>query len=149
MAAPCHSKGNGARGAASRKWAQTEGTNSSLSERGSDAAAEAVGTVPAMTETTPPPGHVTAGPILSLEDLQDRYGIGKTKATELALSAGFPNSVVAGMHRYPLAALEAWELAHALAGTVAQPAPPAAPVIVTPPSPARPGRKPAASREAA
>ncbi len=108
-----------------------------------------------MTDTTPArPDHTAPGPILSLEDLQARYGIGKTKATELALSDEFPNTVVPGMHRYPLAALEAWETATALAGTIAEPRPataPAAPatVIVQPPAAGRPGRKPAATKEAA
>ena len=115
------------------------------------AGGEALGTAPAMTEPTPaPPDHNTR-PILSLEDLQTRYGIGKTKATELALSDEFPNTVVPGMHRYPLAALEAWEHATALAGTLAEPRPAAAPapVVIAPPAPGRPGRKPAADREAA
>jgi hypothetical protein len=103
-----------------------------------------------MTEQTPArPDPKPSTSILDLEDLQARYGIGRTRATELAKSAEFPNSVVPGMHRYPLAALEAWELASALTGTVAEPKPAAAPVIVTPPAPARPGRKPAATKEAA
>jgi hypothetical protein len=95
--------------------------------------------------------HDTAPTIVDLDGLQARYGLGKTKATELAKTAGFPNSVVEGMHRYPLAALEAWELAHSLAGTVAEPKPAAAPapVVITPPAPGRPGRKPAAHREVA
>jgi hypothetical protein len=47
-----------------------------------------------MTEPTPArPDPNTPRPILSLEGLQARYGIGKTKATELAVSDEFPNTV--------------------------------------------------------
>jgi len=72
-----------------------------------------------MNETTP----ATSGPhahcsILDLDDIQERYGIGRTKATEFVATDGFPKSVVPGMHRYPLAALEAWAMAHALRGTL-------------------------------
>ena len=83
--------------------------------------------------------------VLDLEGVAARYDIGRTKATELVAEVGFPRSVVAGMHRYPLAALEQWELAHALAGTVAEPKGAPAPVIVTPPARATPGRKPSSS----
>jgi hypothetical protein len=87
--------------------------------------------------------------VLDLDGVQARYAIGKTKATELVSMAGFPASVVPGMHRYPVAALEAWELAWALAGTVAEPAPPPPPVVIAPPAPGRPGRKPTGKREPA
>jgi hypothetical protein len=89
------------------------------------------------------------GPILDLEDLQVRYNLGKTKATEMASAPGFLNSVVDGMHRYPLAALEAWEMARSLAGTVAEPKPTAPTVVVAPPAPGRPGPRPAVAREVA
>ena len=97
------------------------------------------------------PGADNHGAILDLEALQRRYDSGKTKATELASSDGFPRSVVPGMHRYPLAAIEAWEFAHSLQGTVAEPKPALAPppVVIAPPSRGRPGRKPAARQEAA
>ena len=79
--------------------------------------------------------------VLDLEGVQDRYRIGRTKAVEPCATEAFPKSVVPGMHRYAVAALEAWELSFALAGTVAEPvAPP--PVLVTPPQPGRPGRRP-------
>ncbi len=67
------------------------------------AGGEALGTAPAMTEPTPAPPDHNIRPILSLEVLQARYDIGTTRATELARSDGFPNTVVLGMHRYPLA----------------------------------------------
>ena len=155
MRAACHGKGNGASGPCPGALGTNPGTNSEGPEVVPIAGAGSVGTVAAMTDTTSArPGHDTPPPILSLEDLQERYGIGKTKATDLVGSDEFPNSVVKGMHRYPLAALEAWEYATALAGTVAEPsaaAPPAAPatVIVQPPAAGRPGRKPAATKEAA
>jgi len=109
-------------------------------------------TVAVMTETTPDPlDPTTSAPILDLEDLQARYDIGRTKATELALSDEFPNTLVPGMHRYPLAALQAWELAHSLVGTVAEPKPAVAPtpVVVAAPAAARPGRKSASNQRAA
>lgn len=81
------------------------------------------------------------GPVvLDLDGVADRYGIGRTKATELVCAAGFPNTVVPGMHRYPLAALEQWEIATALIGTVAEPRP-IAPMVVSPPGAGRPGRR--------
>ncbi|MDZ7732833.1 MAG: hypothetical protein U5R31_06675 [Acidimicrobiia bacterium] len=80
--------------------------------------------------------------MVDLEGIQARYAIGRTKATELVASEGFPRSVVPGMHRYPLAALEAWECATALRGTVAELAPPAPSVTVAPPAPGRRGRPP-------
>lgn len=101
------------------------------------------------TNQTPAAGGSEVGTMVDLEGIQARYRIGKTKATELAASAGFPTSVVPGMHRYPLAALEAWEFAVALQGTVAEATPPAAPVVVVPPAPGRPGRRPGATRGAA
>lgn len=103
MRAACHGKGSGASGAGPGQRAQTGGTNPAGSGVVPIAGGEALGTAPAMTEPTPaPPDHNTR-PILSLEDLQARYDIGKTKATELARSDGFPNTVVPGMHRYRLA----------------------------------------------
>lgn len=82
--------------------------------------------------------------MFDLDDLQAHYGIGKTKATELVNQPGFLTSVVPGMHRYPAAAVEAYGLAVALAGTVADPAKavPPAPVVIAPPAPGRPGPKP-------
>lgn len=88
------------------------------------------------------PTTTTNPVVLGLEGIQGRYQIGRTKAVELCAMDGFPGSVVPGMHRYPVAALDAWDLAFALQGTVAEPAPPA-PVLVTPPAPGRPGRRPA------
>lgn len=79
--------------------------------------------------------------VLDLDGIADRYRIGRTKATELAGTEGFPNTVVPGMHRYPLTALEQWEIATALAGTVAEPRP-IAPIVVSPPAAGRPGRRP-------
>ncbi len=103
-----------------------------------------------MTHTTPAPaGASISGVVLDLEALQLRYAIGKTKAGELAATPGFPRSVVPGMHRYPEAAIEAWELAHSLTGTVAEPAQPAPPVLISPPAPARPGRKPGSTKRVA
>lgn len=80
--------------------------------------------------------------IFDLDDLMARYRIGKTKATELVQQPSFVRSVVPGMHRYPAAAIAAYELAVGLAGTVAEPSEAPAPVIVTPPTPGRPGPKP-------
>ena len=82
--------------------------------------------------------------MLDLDDLQVRYRIGKTKTKELVDLPGFPNSVVPGMHRYPVAAMDAYDLAVALAGTVADPAntAPAPPVVVARPAPGKPGPKP-------
>jgi len=82
--------------------------------------------------------------VLDLEAVQSRYRIGRTKALELVAMVEFPTNVVPGMHRYPLRALEAWELGIALHGTVAEPTAPA-PVIVTAPAPGRPGRRPSSS----
>lgn len=109
-------------------------------------------TVGSMTETQLVPTPPGAAPVvLDLAGVQARYGIGKTKAIELVNSPGFPAAVVPGMHRYPLAALEAWELAHSLAGTLADPARAAAPapVIVAAPERGRPGPKPGAKRAVA
>ena len=89
---------------------------------------------------------------LDLTGIQARYRIGKTKAGELVDTPGFPNSVVPGMHRYPVAALDAYDLRYSLHGTVADPAntAPPAPVVVARPPAARPGPKPgAAARKAA
>lgn len=85
-----------------------------------------------------------AADMLDLEDLQVRYRIGKTKANELVALPGFPNSVVPGMHRYPAAAIDAYDFAAALAGTVADPAKdtPTPPVVITRPAPGKPGPKP-------
>lgn len=83
----------------------------------------------------------------TLEGLQARCDIGRTKAFDLVAVDGLPPSVVPGMHRYPVAAVEARELAFSLRGTVAQPAAPA-PVVVAPPAPGRPGRRPGANRRA-
>lgn len=68
-----------------------------------------------------PTTHLTPT-MLDLEDLQARYHIGRTKVLELVNHSGFLNSVVPGMHRYPAAALEAYDHAVALAGTPAGPA---------------------------
>jgi hypothetical protein len=91
--------------------------------------------------------------MLDLEDIQAHYGIGRTKALELVNTSEFLNSVVPGMHRYPAPAVEAYDLAVALAGTVADPAtvPAPAPVVISPPAPGRPGPKPksASTRKAA
>ena len=86
----------------------------------------------------------TAKSMLDLEDLQAHYGIGKTKASDLVKDPSFLNSVVPGMHRYPAAAIEAYDLAVALAGTIADPArtAPVAPVVIAPPAKAKPGPKP-------
>ena len=152
MRAPCHSTGSGASGADAPEWAQTRGTNSPSTWRQLLGDGCDLRTVRGMAQQRPAlPGADNHGAILDLEALQRRYDIGKTKATELASSDGFPRSVVPGMHRYPLAAIEAWEFAHSLQGTVAEPKPAPAPppVVIAPPSPGRPGRKPAARQEAA
>jgi hypothetical protein len=150
MRAPCHSKANGASEDRSREWAQTEGTNLRRSVGDLLAQIGAARTVAAMTHTTPAPeGASISGVVLDLEALQLRYAIGKTKAGELVASPGFPRSVVPGMHRYPEAAIEAWELAHSLTGTVAEPAQPTPPMVISPPAPARPGRKPGSTKRAA
>ncbi len=81
--------------------------------------------------------------VVDLDGIALRYGIGRTKASELVADASFPKSVVPGMHRYPVAALEQWEVAASLSGTAAEVLTPAAPVFVTPPAPGRPGRRPA------
>lgn len=85
----------------------------------------------------------TSATILDLDDIQARYDIGKTKAYEVVSDPGFINSMVAGMHRYPAAALEAYELGVSLAGTVADPATAVRPtsVVITPPALGRPGPK--------
>jgi hypothetical protein len=99
--------------------------------------------------STPTPIHR----MFDLDDIQAHYRIGKTKAVELVNSDGFLNSVVPGMHRYPAAAVEAYDLAAALAGTIADPANavPPPPVVIAPPAPGRPGPKPksASTRKAA
>lgn len=89
---------------------------------------------------TPTPVHA----MFDLDDIQAHYRIGSTKASELVNDPGFLNSVVPGMHRYPAAAIEAYDLAVALAGTVADPANAAAPppVVVARPAPGKPGPKP-------
>lgn len=108
-----------------------------------------------MTVTTTAEAHLSSptNPMYDLEDLQADYRIGKTKAIELADSDGFPNSVVPGMRRYPRAAVEAYDLAVALAGTVADPANavPPAPLVLAPPAPGKPGpkRQAATTRKAA
>lgn len=150
MRAPCHSKGFGASEARSRQRAQTEGTNGERNSSGLLARISAARTVAAMTHTTPAPeGASIRGVVLDLEALQVRYAIGRTKSGELVSSPGFPRSVVPGMHRYPVAAIEAWELAYSLAGTVAEPAQPAPPLVISPPAPARPGRKPGSTKQVA
>ncbi len=98
--------------------------------------------------------HTTSAAVLDLEGIADRYRIGKTKATEVVQEPGFLNSVVPGMHRYSVVALEILELHVALAGTIADPALTAAataPVIVARPAAGRPGPKPgsASNRKAA
>ncbi len=86
---------------------------------------------------------------LDLEGIQSRYGFAKTRATAFVQAPGFVNSVVDGMHRYPVAALDLWDLATALAGTVAEgAATPRPAVVVTPPALGRPGRKPANAKAA-
>lgn len=95
----------------------------------------------------------TALDMFDLDDIQAHYRIGKTKATALVNHPGFLNSVVADMHRYPAAAIEIYDLAVALAGTIADPAKAVAapPVVVARPAPGKPGPKPksAANRKAA
>jgi len=63
---------------------------------------------------------------------------------QLVNDPGFIRSVVPGMHRYPAAAVDVFDLAVALTGTVADPANATqpAPVVITPPAPGRPGPKP-------
>lgn len=91
--------------------------------------------------------------MFDLDDIQAHYRIGRTRALELVSDPAFLRSVVPGMHRYPAAAVEAYDLAVALAGTVAElaTAAPLAPVVITPPAPGRPGPKPksASTRKAA
>ena len=89
---------------------------------------------------TPTPAH----DMFDLEDIQAHYRIAKTKATEVVNDPGFLNSVVPGMHRYPAAAIDAYDFAAALAGTVADPAKdtPTPPVVITRPAPGKPGPKP-------
>lgn len=95
----------------------------------------------------------SAHDMYDLDDIQAHYRIAKTKATEVVNDPGFLNSVVPGMHRYPAAAIEIYDLAVALAGTVADPANAhsAAPIVIAPPAPAKPGPKPkpASDRKAA
>lgn len=147
MREPCHSMGFDASGG---KWAQTRGTNPVPERRGLVDAGSTLGTFRAMDESTSPEGRAgQTSVVVDLDGIQIRYGIGKTKATELVAAEGFPNSVVPGMHRYPLTALERWEVAHALAGTIAEPSPPQGPVVLAPPAPGRPGRRPGSTREAA
>jgi hypothetical protein len=74
-----------------------------------------------MTEHTSADATATFPAILGLDDVARRYRIGKTKAQTFVSESGFPNSAVPGMHRYPLAALELWDLARSLQGTVADP----------------------------
>lgn len=85
----------------------------------------------------------TADVFLDTEGLAERYCIGTTKAKELLRSGRLPASVVPGMVRIPLAALRAWELAAALAGTPADPARSSEHVTVVAPPPARSGGRPA------
>lgn len=89
---------------------------------------------------TPTPIHA----MFDLEDIQSHYRIAKTKTTELVNDPAFLNSVVPGMHRYPEAAIEAYDLAVALAGTAADPAnaTPPPPVVIARPAPGKPGPKP-------
>jgi hypothetical protein len=100
-------------------------------------------TMAALPETT----------TVDLQGLMVRYRVGKDKVRDVYEQPGFPRSVVPGMHRWPLAAIEAWEYHSALAGTVADPVrfnqPAPAPVIITKPAPAKTGPKPASNREAA
>lgn len=91
----------------------------------------------------PDPAHFTdpADVFLDTEGVAERYGIGITKAKELVQTPGFPASVVPGMRRYPLAALQEWERATSLAGTPADPVLQGERVtVVTPPPPGQPGR---------
>jgi len=70
-----------------------------------------------------------------------RYRIGRTKnGGDVVTQPGFPRSVVPGMHRFPLRALRAWELATSLAGTAADLAPD--PIVLSPPPPPRPAGRP-------
>lgn len=88
---------------------------------------------------TPAPVHRT----FDLDDIQVHYRIGKTKALELANDPAFVRSVVPGMHRYPAAAIEIYDLAVALAGTIADPAnaAPQSSVVISRPAAGKPGPK--------
>ena len=50
--------------------------------------------------------HLPLDVFLDTEGLAERYGIGSTKAKELVRSGALPASVVPGMVRIPLAALQ-------------------------------------------
>jgi hypothetical protein len=76
--------------------------------------------------------------MLCATDLQHRYGGGRDKTYELISSPGFVHSILPGtIWVASLEALQRWELAHQLAGTLA--ALPSA--LPTPPQPGRPGPK--------
>ena len=148
MRKACHTRGFGVRDG---KWAQLRGTAVPGNPRHTPAVSASAGTRSTVRSMTAP--SATTSPekplFLDLEGVQSRYGFGKTKATELVQRPGFVKSVVLGMHRLPVAALEIWKLATALEGTVAEPAPPSPPVVVTPPAPGRPGRRPSTREVAA
>lgn len=91
-----------------------------------------------MTEATSSTTPEQYPAILELADVMRRYRIGKTKALELVTGVGFPDSVVPGMHRYPLAAVELWEIGTSLEGTIADPYREVA--LVTPPARGQVGR---------
>ena len=105
-----------------------------------------------MNSTTGPktPTSAQSSSILVLEDIEAHYRIGRTKAIELVAGDGFVKTVVPGMHRYPAAAIAAYDLAAALAGTAVDPAnkPAPGPIVVTPPAPGRPGPKAGSGKKA-
>ncbi|HMQ25803.1 MAG TPA: helix-turn-helix domain-containing protein [Acidimicrobiales bacterium] len=90
----------------------------------------------------PAPAVHPADVFLDVDDLAERYRIGRSKAYALVAVDGFPASVVPGMWRIPLAVLRRWETHVALAATDVPTAPiPAHPRPVPAPPPARrPGR---------
>ncbi|CAN5363244.1 hypothetical protein BH23ACT9_BH23ACT9_16500 [soil metagenome] len=75
--------------------------------------------------------------LLGIDDLQVRYRCGRTKAFNIAGEDSFPNSVTSHTILIPLIALRAWELATAVAGTVAEPKPP---TVIAPPAAKSAGR---------
>lgn len=79
-----------------------------------------------------------ADTMLGAADLQHRYGSGRDKTQDLIKEPGFVRSILPGTGWVAsLEALQVWELAHQLTGTVA-----ALPQnLPSPPAAGRPGRK--------
>lgn len=92
------------------------------------------------TQEVPQSTTVAADVFLDVEDLATRYDICRSKAYELVKTPGFPRSVVPGMARIPLLALQSYELSYSLDAPAGNALPALSPLT---PAPARRAGRPA------